>query len=129
MTDELWRWDACDLAHSIRAGHVTSREATESCLRRLEQVNPRINAVVDVLADEALAAADLADREVARGEPLGLLHGVPVTIKINVDYAGRATTNGVVAFGDRIADTDSPCVANWRKAGASLCRQNKRSSV
>ena len=118
MNDELWRWDACDLARSIRARLVTSRDATESCLRRLEQVNPRINAVVDVLADEALAAADLADRAVARGEPLGLLHRVPVTIKINVDYAGRATTNGVLAFRDRIAGSDSPCVANWRKAGA-----------
>ena len=117
MNDELWRWDACDLARSIRA-RLVSRDATESCLRRLEQVNPRINAVVDVLADEALAAADLADRAVARGEPLGLLHGVPVTIKINVDYAGRATTNGVLAFRDRIAGSDSPCVANWRKAGA-----------
>ena len=60
MNDELWRWDACDLARSICARLVTSRDATESCLRRLEQVNPRINAVVDVLADEALAAADLA---------------------------------------------------------------------
>ena len=67
------------------------------CLRRLEQVNPKINAVVDTLTDEALEAADAADDAVARGEPLGPLHGVPVTIKINVDYAGRATTNGVVA--------------------------------
>jgi amidase len=55
---------------------------------------------------------------VAHGETVGPLHGIPVTIKINVDYAGRATTNGVVAFKDQIAKVDSPPVANWRKAGA-----------
>lgn len=89
-----------------------------SCLLRLEQVNPRVNAVVDLLADEALIAADRADDTVTDGETVGPLHGVPVTIKINVDYAGRATTNGVAAFKDRIAKVDSPPVANWRKAGA-----------
>ena len=118
MTNEFWRWQACDLARAIRTRRISSREAVTSCLARLAAVNPRINAVVDCLADEALAAADAADRAVATGEPLGPLHGVPVTIKINVDYAGRATTNGVVAFKDRIAQADSPPVANWRKAGA-----------
>ena len=120
MNGELWRWQACDLAHAIRTRRISSREAVTSCLARLEQVNPRVNAVVDLLAEEGLAAADIADASVAKGEPLGALHGVPVTIKINVDYAGRATTNGVVAFKDRIARADSPPVANWRKAGAII---------
>ncbi len=120
MQDKLWRWQACDLAQAIRTRRITSREAVASSLARLDAVNPRINAVVDVLANEALAAAGAADAAVARGEPLGPLHGVPVTIKINVDYAGRATTNGVVAFKDRVARADSPPVANWRKAGAII---------
>lgn len=120
MQDELWRWQACDLAQAIRTRRITTREAVTSCLARLGEINPRINAVVDLTADEALAAADAADATVARREPLGPLHGVPVTIKINVDYAGRATTNGVVAFKDRIAQSDSPPVANWRKAGAII---------
>jgi amidase len=89
-----------------------------SCLGRLEQVNPRINAVVDLLAEEAIEAADRADHAVATGEALGPLHGVPVTYKINMDYAGRPTTNGIVAFKDRIAKLDNPAIANWRKAGA-----------
>jgi amidase len=118
MTDELWGWQACDLAEAIRARRVSSREAVASCLSRLDAVNPRINAVVDVMAEDALAAADRADQAVARGETLGALHGVPVTIKINVDVAGRPTTNGVVAFQERVAKDDSPPVANWRKAGA-----------
>ena len=118
MSNELWRWQACDLAHAIRTRQISAREAVTSCLGRLEQVNPRINAVVDLLADEAIAAADRADRAVAAGEALGPLHGVPVTYKINMDYAGRPTTNGIVAFKDRIAKFDNPAIANWRKAGA-----------
>ena len=118
MNAELWRWLAGDLAKAICKRQISSREAVTSCLARLEQVNPRINAVVDVMADDALAAADHADKVIARGEAVGPLHGVPVTIKINVDCVGRATTNGVIAFKDRIAETDSPPVANWRKAGA-----------
>jgi len=118
--DDLWRWQASDLAHAVKTGLIKSREAVESCLARLAEVNPKINAVIDVLADEALQAADIADKQVANGEMLGTLHGVPVTIKVNVDVAGRATTNGVVAFRERIATTDSPCVLNWRKAGAII---------
>jgi amidase len=118
MGTELWRWPACDLAHAIRTRQISAREAVTSCLERLEQVNPRINAVVDVLTTEALEAADRADRMVAAGEEVGPLHGVPVTYKINMDYAGRPTTNGVVAFKDNVAKSDNPAIANWRKAGA-----------
>jgi amidase len=118
MTDNLWRWQACDLAHAIRTRQISSREAVVSCLARMEQVNSQINAVVDLLADEALTAAERADRSVAAGEAVGPLHGVPVTYKINMDYAGRPTTNGIVAFKDRVAKTDNPAIANWRAAGA-----------
>lgn len=120
MTDEFWRWDALSLARAIRTRAVSSREAVESCLGRLDAVNPRLNAVVDRLADEALKCADAADAAVRHGDELGSLHGVPVTVKINVDYAGRATTNGVVAFKDVIASSDAPIVSNWRKAGAII---------
>jgi len=120
MSDELWRWDAVDLAEAIRLGKVSSREAVAACLKRLEAVNPAVNAVTVVLADAARAAADAADAAVKRGDPLGPLHGVPVTIKENIDQAGCATTNGVVAFKDLIAETDSPVVANWKGAGAVI---------
>ena len=120
MGDELWRWTAEELVRGIRTRAISSREATESCLARLDAVNPRINAVVDPLADEALAAADRADDAVRRGEAPGALHGVPVTVKINVDYAGRATTNGVTAFANMAAEEDSISVANLRKAGAVI---------
>jgi len=117
---ELWRWDAVDLAAGIRTRKISSREAVDSHLQRVAQVNPRLNAVVDLLTDEALGTADAADAAVKRGDALGPLHGVPVTVKINIDYAGRATTNGVVAFKDAIAPADSPVIANWRRAGAVI---------
>jgi amidase len=118
--DDLWRWDAVALAAAIRTGKISSREATQAVLGRLEAVNPKLNAVTVVLAEQALAAADRADDARRRGELLGPLHGVPVTIKENVDQEGAATTNGVVAFRDVIATTDSPPVKSWQRAGAVI---------
>src|SRR5918999_4509074 len=98
----LWRWEAVELACAIRTRDISSREAVESCLARIEEVNPRINAIVDLMADEALEAADRADAAVKKSAALGPLHGVPVTLKINVDVAGRPTPHGVVAVQDKI---------------------------
>jgi amidase len=120
MSSDLWRWTVEELADAIKARKISSRETLTSCLARLEAVNPRVNAVVDAFPEEAFAAADRADRAIKQNEPLGPLHGVPMTVKINVDYAGRATTNGVVAFKDRIAPEDSAIVGNLRKAGAVI---------
>ena len=117
---ELWRWTATALADGIRAGAVRSRDAVQSCLARVQAVDPGLHAAVEVLEREALAAADAADAAVRRGEVLGPLHGVPVTVKVNVDQAGCATTNGVVAFRDLVAREDSPVVANLRRAGAVI---------
>lgn len=120
MTDPLWSWPAHRLAAAIRHGQVSAREAVAASLARVDAVNPQLNAIVDVMAEQALAAADAADAARARGDALGPLHGVPVTVKVNVDCAGRATTNGVVAFKDNTAAEDSPVVANLRRAGAVL---------
>ncbi|MFN0184544.1 MAG: amidase family protein [Aquabacterium sp.] len=120
MTDALWRWHAHQLAAAIRHGAVSAAEAVASALERTQAVNPARTAVVDLLADEATAAAQAADAARRRGDALGPLHGVPVTVKVNVDMRGRATTNGVVAFKDNIATEDSPVVANLRRAGAVI---------
>ena len=115
---ELWRLDAVELADLIRRREASCREATEAALARLDAVNPRINAVVRPLHEHALAEATAADQALARGGPVGPLHGVPVTIKVNVDMAGQPTDNGVVAFKDLMATRDNPVVANLRRAGA-----------
>src|SRR5215469_6634045 len=120
MSDDLWRLDATELARLIRLGRASAREAAQSCLARLHAVNPRINAVVRVLEEEALSAAAAADEAQARGDALGALHGVPVTVKINTDQAGCPTDNGVVAYRDNVATADNPVVANLRRAGAII---------
>lgn len=120
MKPELWRWSAADLARAIASKEISSRQAVQSALERIERVNPALNAIVQVLAEEALAAADTADAAVRAGYRLGPLHGVPVTTKVNVDQRGCATTNGVVEFRNVIATDDSPVVANLRKAGAII---------
>ncbi len=120
MASELWRMDAVDQARLIRTGRASAREAVASSLARLDAVNPYLNAVVQFMAEEALAAADAADAKQARGEVLPPLHGVPVTIKVNVDQVGYATTNGVVAFKDAVAKEDAPVVANLRAAGGII---------
>lgn len=119
-TDQLWRWSATRIADGIATGLISAREAVESSLARIDEVNPQLNALVEVSAEEALQAADEADRLTRSGAPLGPLHGVPVAIKVNSDQTGHATTNGVVAFKDAIATTDSPHVASLRQSGAIL---------
>lgn len=116
--DPLWSWSAKELAYGIRTRLISSREVVSSCLNRIQEVNPKINAIVEVIAEEALQAADKADAAVAKGDIIGPLHGVPMATKINSDQAGYATTDGVVAFKDNIAAEDSPQIANLRKAGA-----------
>src|SRR5215471_9540710 len=111
MTD-LWRMGAWELAERVRSREVSRREVVEAHLRRIEDVNPRVNAISVVLADEALAAAEDADR----GD--GPLAGVPVTIKENIDVAGSATTFGIVPLREALAREDAPHIAELRAAGA-----------
>ncbi len=120
MSGEIWRWKATRIATAIRQRDISAREALESCLGRMAAVNPKLNAVTVDLSSDAREAADRADAAVARGEALGALHGVPVTIKENVDQEGCATTNGVVGFQSIIANEDCPAVANWKRAGAVI---------
>ena len=115
---ELWQLGALELADRIRRGEVTSRAVMEAHLARVDAVNPHLNAVVRRLDEQALAAADDADRAVADGRELGVFHGVPCTVKENIDLAGTPTTQGVPAFAEAIADVDAPAVARMRAAGA-----------
>ncbi|MDP6952882.1 MAG: amidase, partial [Alphaproteobacteria bacterium] len=114
----LWQWSACDMAAAIAAKDVSCTEVMESVVSRLHASNERINAVVDDLTGQALETARAHDRMLASGEVLGPLHGVPVTIKENIDQEGRATPNGVAAYAGVIAPADSPVVRNLRDAGA-----------
>jgi amidase len=109
---------AGELATLIRTHEVTSREAVDAHLGRIESVNPRVNAVTQTLAAAAREAADAVDRRVAAGASLGPLAGVPFTVKGNIDVAGSPTTWGVAALAGQIPATDAPLVARLREAGA-----------
>ncbi len=94
MTAELWRMSATELAALIRDRQVSVHEVIETHLRRIDAVNPALNAIVIRLDEQALAAADAADRAVAAGGEFPPLHGVPFTIKECFDLAGTPTTAG-----------------------------------
>src|SRR4051794_3322685 len=113
---EIWELGAAAQAAAIRARELSSREVVEAHLERISEVNPRLDALRVVLADEALRAADAADGTA----PVGPLHGVPIAVKENIDVAGLATTWGVEALHEAIAAEDAPVVANLRRAGAII---------
>lgn len=117
---QLWRLTATDLAALIRTGQVSARDAAQDALARLDSVNGRINAVVEHRPEDVLSQADAVDAARARGEDPGPLAGVPVTVKVNVDQRGFATTNGLRLQRDLVARDDNPVVANFRRAGAVL---------
>ena len=118
MGNELWRKGALELAGLIAEGEITSVEVVESLIDRIEAVNPHLNAIVRRLDEEAMAAAVNADRQLAEGGPSGPLHGVPFTIKENIDVAGTPTTSSLPALAEAIASKDSPSVTRLKFGGA-----------
>lgn len=114
-TRPLWQWTASEIVAATQSGACTAADVTEAAIERMDSVNPHLNAVVVSLAEEARQDAARLDASTA---PKGPLHGVPVTIKINVDQKGQATSNGVAAFKDVIAPDDAPVVRNLKAAGA-----------
>jgi amidase len=115
---ELWRMSATELAEAIRSRQTSSQEVIEAHLRRIEAVNSSVNAVTVVLAEQALDAAKAADRTVAAGGDLPPFHGVPFTVKGNIDLAGTPTTLGLKAFADAYPSRDAPVVERLKAAGA-----------
>jgi amidase len=119
VPDDLFFASASWLAAAVRRGDVSSVEVVDACLVRIEQVNPRLNAVVR-LTDDACDRAREADAERAKGIIRGPLHGVPFTIKDSLDTAGVVTTAGTVGWRDRVPTRDATVVARLRAAGGIL---------
>jgi len=117
---DLWRLSAADLAALVKSKKVSAKEAATSALARLDAVNPKINAVVDHKPDDVLKQAAAVDAAIARGDDPGVLAGVPVTVKVNIDQEGFATTNGLTLQRDAIATASGPVIDNFRKAGAVI---------
>src|SRR6266545_202510 len=116
----LWTCSAIELAARIAAGDISAAQAVEAHVERIEEVNPGLNAVVWKRYDAARAEAREADGRKRAGEPLGPLHGVPITIKECLDLEGSPSTFGVDSRRDHRAATDDPYVARLRRAGAII---------
>src|SRR6266545_7437320 len=107
-----------EFARRLRAREITSEAVTEECLRRIEAENPRLNAFILVMADEARRQAREADRELAAGRDRGSLHGVPLSIKDLFDIRGTPTTAASRVRDGHTATRDAPAMAALRQAGA-----------
>jgi amidase len=119
MSDELVKLSTVKLAALIRARAVSPVEVVEAYLRRIEQVNPKLNAIV-TLAPDALDRAGEAESEIMRGREVAALHGVPITIKDTIETKGLRTTSGSLMRAEYIPHEDAPAVARLKAAGAII---------
>jgi amidase len=118
--EEIWERGAVGIAGLIRQRTVSSVEVVEAFLRRIEEVNPIINAVVVLTGDRAIDEARAADASLARGQRLGPLHGVPFTAKDVLATAGVETSAGIPERAGVVPSHDAVAVARMRRAGAIL---------
>jgi len=120
MSEALWQKSALEIAAGIRDKRFSCSEIMISTVERIRALNPKLNAIVADLTEQALASAAAADHARPALTELGSLFGVPVTIKVNTDQVGQATTNGLPALAELIASSDAPIVRNLRRAGAII---------
>ena len=114
----IWQMSAVETAEATRSGRLSCVEVVEAHCERMEAVNPDLNAVTVDLRASARERAGALDEAFRAGAAPGPLHGVPVTIKENVDQTGQATPNGVAGLANLIAPDDSPVARNLARAGA-----------
>ncbi len=107
-------------ARRQRPGRRAARVAVEHCLAQIERLNPTLNAMITTTAEAALEAADICDRAAAEGRWLGLLHGMPIVLKDNIETAGVRTTSGAAYLADHIPNRDAPIVDRLKDQGAVL---------
>jgi amidase len=120
---------AFEAARAIRRGEVSSLELTTQILERIEKYNPKLNAVVTILKDEALNRARAADEALAKGELWGPLHGVPCTIKDSFEVANVLTTSGVPALANYIPKKDAIVVKRLKEAGIVIIKRLKEAGI
>ena len=123
----MWEEDAITLAGMLRGREVSTREVIAAHIGRIEAVDTAVNAVVTRCFEQAMAKAAAADQALARGEPPGLLHGLPVAHKDLLDTAGVRTTYGSPLFAEHVPDRDELLVR--RMAGGEIGRASCRERV
>ena len=124
MTDLVWM-TAVELAALIRRGEVSAVEVLQAHLEQIETVNPQLNAIITYLPEQALALARSADERQARGDALGVLHGLPIAHKDLFETEGIRTTMGSPAFSDYVPESDDLIITRLKRAGCiSLGKTN-----
>jgi aspartyl-tRNA(Asn)/glutamyl-tRNA(Gln) amidotransferase subunit A len=118
-SDATWL-SLSEASRLIRDKKISPVELTQACLKRIERLNPKLNAFITVTADSALAQAREAEAEVQRGHWRGPLHGVPIALKDLFDTAGVRTTAASGLFKDRVPAQDGEIVRRLKGAGAVL---------
>ncbi len=116
--DDIAQASATSLARAIREKSLSSVEVVESYLRRIDALNGTLNAIVQLDAEGAIAAARRADAQLANGADLGALHGLPITIKDSLDTAGMVSTAGTLGRAAFVPQADATVVARLKAAGA-----------
>ena len=116
--NDYWKLSAYESAKLIKDGSISAEDLVSSCIERVNQTNNKINAIVDNLSEPALEKAYELDKLTKKGKFKGPLHGVPITIKENIDQKGYATPNGLEALKDLIAPGNAPVVDNLEQDGA-----------
>ena len=118
--DDLAKLSMAEAARRIHAGELTCTQLTQACLQRAKVYNPKVNAYITIMREEALAQAKQLDVEAKAGKFRGPLHGIPLALKDNIDTAGIRTTGGSAVFDDRVPDKDADVVRRLKKAGAVM---------
>jgi aspartyl-tRNA(Asn)/glutamyl-tRNA(Gln) amidotransferase subunit A len=113
-----------ELAQQFRLQKCSPVELTRECLRRIEKLNPVLNAFITVTAESALAQAQEAELEIGRGDYRGALHGIPIAVKDLIDTAGVRTTAASALFGNRMPSKDAEVIGRLQAAGAVLIGKN-----
>ena len=109
---------ALDMVQSIRGKEISCREVMESHIEQIEDINPKVNAIVTLDVDKGLKEADAADKAIGRGDDVGLLHGIPVAHKDLVPTKGMRTTFGSPLYSDYVPDYSALIVDRMQSAGA-----------
>src|SRR5712691_6725779 len=109
-----------EFGRKLRAREFSAADVTDACLQQIDEDNPRLNAFILVMADEARRQARQADRELADGEDRGPLHGVPVSVKDLFDVQGTPTTAASRVRDGHVAASDAAAITRLRRAGAVI---------
>jgi len=113
-----------ELAPLVRTKQISPVEIVRACLKRIEELNTKLNAFITVMAESALSEARAAEAEIQRGTWRGPLHGIPIALKDLIDTAGVRTTAASALYKDRVPTEDAQVVGRLRQAGAVLVGKN-----